>query len=407
MSNSPSDDAMRQGLSDVEPNLPSPTFVQPFAPSQLEPNSMSEKPSTSGRPASDSMPESRQETLSLEPSQLREITDALGGGHTSPSASPPVDSTVPLGSISEDTSRRAGSEVPPAILNALHATETSPFLIPLPESDVEDEGSSDFASARSMLNGGSQDRSAYTNQIDERTDAPSRSDVRGITQPTEAEDSQALWVLGDTVLERRDRRVHERWKAGLGANILSVIILCIALELYRRTKAAYPGLIDKIRARHIARVGRNRPFSPIVSLFFEVDAPFVHANTAFLTGLCTTLACTLLSDLALRWVARYDSRLPPPTATPRDRMIARMEWNERIERRAVPWLLEIGIPGLLYVAVCMFYTGAIMRAFPHLHMMICGTFGVLLTISSISALWLFEPALDARFRPKPVSSRGR
>jgi hypothetical protein len=182
MSNSPSDDAVRQGLSDLEPN--SPTLVQPFAPSQPEANSMSEKHSTSGRPASDSMPESRQETLSLEHSQLGEITEALAGGHTLPSASPPVDSTVPLRSISEDTSWRAGSEDPPPISDALHATETSPFLIPLPESDVEDERSSEFASARSMLNGGTQDRGAYTNQIDERTNAPGRSDVRGITQPS-------------------------------------------------------------------------------------------------------------------------------------------------------------------------------------------------------------------------------
>jgi hypothetical protein len=34
------------------------------------------------------------------------------------------------------------------------------------------------------------------------------------------DDNQPLWVLGDTVLERRDRRVHERWKAGLGVTFV-------------------------------------------------------------------------------------------------------------------------------------------------------------------------------------------
>ena len=191
------------------------------------------------------------------------------------------------------------------------------------------------------------------------------------------------------------------------SNVLSVIILCIAIELYRRTKAAHPGLISKIRARHVARRGRNSPFSPIVSLFFEPDAPFVHSNTAFLAGLCTTLTCTLLSDVALRWVTRFESRLPPQSATPRDRMIARMEWNERMERRAVPWFLDIGIPGLLYIALCLFFMGAIMRAFPYLNMAICAAFGALFMAICIRLLWSFEPALDVRLRPKPVSSMGR
>jgi hypothetical protein len=188
------------------------------------------------------------------------------------------------------------------------------------------------------------------------------------------------------------------------ANTLSVLILCIALELYRRTKAAHPGLISKIRARHVARVGRKGPFSPIVSLFFEADAPFLHSNTAFLAGLCTTLACTLLSDLALRWVDRYESRAPPSTATARDRMIARMEWNERIERRAVPWLLDIGIPGLLYVSLGLFFTGSVLRVFPHLDTRICAGFGLMFMLFCIFTLWSFEPALDARSRPKPVSA---
>ncbi|KAI0249103.1 hypothetical protein BJV78DRAFT_723108 [Lactifluus subvellereus] len=57
-------------------------------------------------------------------------------------------------------------------------------------------------------------------------------------------------------------------------------------------------------------------------------------------------------------------------------MIARMEWNERMERRAVPWLLDIGIPGLLYIALSLSFMGAIMRAFPYLNRAICAAFGV-------------------------------
>ena len=108
--------------------------------------------------------------------------------------------------------------------------------------------------------------------------------------------------------------------------------------------------------------------------------------------------------MALRWIARSEDQRPPVTATPRERMVARMEWNERLERYAVPWLLEIGIPGLLYIALCFFFSGALMRTFPSLSTTACGAFGVLGMIISIRVLWSFEPALDARLRPKPFSS---
>lgn len=36
----------------------------------------------------------------------------------------------------------------------------------------------------------------------------------------EAGDHMALWVLGDSVLERYDRRAYERWKAGLGVTFV-------------------------------------------------------------------------------------------------------------------------------------------------------------------------------------------
>ncbi|KAI9451652.1 hypothetical protein F5148DRAFT_538595 [Russula earlei] len=396
--------------SDTRLNFPAPTHPQSSAPtpSQVVENTMSDHltPST--------ISESPQVTPLPVLSQPNRIAGTPRGSHSSPS---PLNDVVPLSSSSEDPPSRAGSDLEcPATSTPPYASESCPFPIPLPDSDGEEQGTSlrRVQLARSTLHrdSGIQAREAYTTHLDERTNIPDRSDVPTMIQPTEDDDNQALWVLGDSVLERRDRRVHERWKAGLGttfvlANVLSVLILCITLELYRRIKAAHPGLILKIRARHIARTGRNTPFSPIVSLFFESGAPFFHSNAVFLAGLCTTLVCTLLSDLALRWVDRYESRIPPSSATPRDRMIARMEWNERIERRAVPWLLEIGIPGFLYISLCSFYTGTLMRAFPYLSATICGAFGILSTIVSVAALWSFEPALDARFRPKPVSSTRR
>lgn len=121
-------------------------------------------------------------------------------------------------------------------------------------------------------------------------------------------------------------------------------------------------------------------------------------------GLCTTLICTLFSDMALRWIARYEDRQPSSTATPRERMVARMEWNERMERYAVPWILEIGIPGLLYVALFFFFVGAISRAFPLLNTPVCWLIAVLFLVVAIRQLWSFEPALDARLRPKPFSA---
>ncbi|KAI0294638.1 hypothetical protein B0F90DRAFT_1821115 [Multifurca ochricompacta] len=366
--------------------------------------------------------ESRRGTGLLDSSQVGDISDIPAVArqlHTPPTGSAAIDAAISEGSSSGDKYHEVES-------SSMHVSSTStvgrgkqsgpapcPLLVPLPESDEEDSSESmRHGGATRTMDGKSQDGDAYSTHIDERPTPQGNPAIQSLTRPSDTDDSQALWVIGDSALERRDRRVHERWQAGLGSssqsNILSVLILCIALELYRRTKAAHPGLIARIRARHIARAGRNTPFSPIISLFFEADAPFVHSNTAFLTGLCTTLVCTLMSDLALRWVARYETRLlPPRNASPRDRMIARMEWNERMERLAVPWLLEVGIPGLLYVAICLFYTGAIMRAFPYLSNPICAALGILLMVFSISALWSFEPALDARFRPRPVSSAGR
>jgi len=88
-------------------------------------------------------------------------------------------------------------------------------------------------------------------------------------------------------------------------------------------------------------------------------------------------------------VARYDDHQPLVTATP----------CEHMERYAVPYLLEIGIPGLLYVALCSFFAGSFVRTFPSLSTTACGALGVTI---DIRVLWSFEPVLDARLRPKPL-----
>lgn len=76
-------------------------------------------------------------------------------------------------------------------------------------------------------------------------------------------------------------------------------------------------------------------------------------------------------------------------------------YRNALRAHAVPCLLEIGIPGLLYVALCFFFAGAFVRTFPSLSTTACGAFGVII---SIRALWSSEQVLDATLRPKPFST---
>ena len=186
VSDSPSSDAVRHDLSDAEFNSPSPTHTQPAAPSSSHPGaySMSGDSPTQPRPASSAIPDSRRDTLSSEFSQPEQITSASEEDHTSSSISALVDSTGSLSSISDYSSYGIGStrvfEGLPETSFAPYVSETCPHLIPLPESDVEDEGPSEFARverARTTLDHEDQDRGAYTDLIDERTNESSRSDV--------------------------------------------------------------------------------------------------------------------------------------------------------------------------------------------------------------------------------------
>jgi hypothetical protein len=191
-----SDDAVRHSISaDAEYNSPSPspTLTQPAAPlpSQLDADSMSEDSPTQARPTSDDIPDSYWDILSSEPSQSEQITRVLAEDHTSSSISALADSTGSLSSMSEDSSLEVGSkrvyEGPSETSFTPYVSETRPHLIPLPESDGEDEGQSDFVRvrrARTTLGRRSQDWDAYTNPIDERTNGPSRSGVYNITPPS-------------------------------------------------------------------------------------------------------------------------------------------------------------------------------------------------------------------------------
>jgi len=196
VSDSPSGDAVRHDLSDAEFNSPSPspTLTQPVAPppSQPDADSMSGEDSpTQTRSASGAIPSSRRDTLSSEPSQSEQITSVLEEDHTSSSISALVDSTGSLSSISEYSSRGVGSkpvyECPSETSFTQYVSETCPHLIPLPESDVEDESPSEFARverARTTLGHGNQDRGAYMNPMDERTNESSLSDVHNIASPS-------------------------------------------------------------------------------------------------------------------------------------------------------------------------------------------------------------------------------
>jgi len=195
VSDSPSNDAVRQGLSDAELNFPSPTLTQTSTPSPSQPvaNPMSEEPSTPTRLASDAIPDLHRDILSSEHSQSEETTSVLGERHSSfsdpPSAIPTP--SVPLSSSSEDSSRRPEStqapEGPSVTSSTPYVLEIGPHLIPLPESDTEDEDPSEFARVergRSIFGRRNQERGAYTTHIDERTSTSGSPDVHHITRPS-------------------------------------------------------------------------------------------------------------------------------------------------------------------------------------------------------------------------------
>jgi hypothetical protein len=240
-----------QEISDLQPTSTSPISVQPSVPiSQLESDSMSEQssPSDSSPLASHFLPESPRETPPPDAFHPEETPEILELAHTSPFVVPPaVDTIAPLKSNSEDSFHIAGSnprsEGPHASSSTREELKSCPLLIPLPESDIEEEDHPELAraeGARSSINSQSQTRGADMTSTNERRNTTSRPDVPSTVRPSkslsshqvalkvthtvpgEFDDYQALWVLGDSVLERRDRRVHERWKAGLGVIFVMV-----------------------------------------------------------------------------------------------------------------------------------------------------------------------------------------
>jgi len=181
---SPEGDAVRQHLSDTEFHFPSPTLTQTTCPpsSQLEATtSMSDESSVPTPPAPEAIQESHRDSPSPEPSQPEEITGMQGEGYTSSSALAPANSTptTRMCSTSGDSSYwerpKRAPEVPSETSSILYVLETDPILVPLPESDAEDEGPSDFSPverARTTLDNENQEPAAYTTRIDERSSTP-------------------------------------------------------------------------------------------------------------------------------------------------------------------------------------------------------------------------------------------
>ena len=177
----PSGDAVLQGISDAESTSPCPTLPPPSAPaSQEEANSMSDQSSdsVSCRLTSHAIPESLRDTLS----QPEGISGILERAHITAS-----DPAIPPTSSSEDSpGSNRGREDPPAGSSTLITMESYPLLIPLPDSDIEDEDSPDFErseDARTAGNSESQMGAANTTHTDERTNTSSRPDVPNVDRP--------------------------------------------------------------------------------------------------------------------------------------------------------------------------------------------------------------------------------
>jgi hypothetical protein len=193
---SPEGDAVRQHLSDAEFHFPSPTLTQTTCPpsSQLEATtSMSDESSVPTLPAPEAIQESHRDSPSPEPSQPEEITGMQGEGYISSSALAPANSTstIPMCSTSGDSPcserPKRSSEVPSETSSILYVLETDPILVPLPESDTEDESLSDFAPverARTTFDNENQEPAAYTIRSDERSSTPDLADEYDGTQPS-------------------------------------------------------------------------------------------------------------------------------------------------------------------------------------------------------------------------------
>jgi hypothetical protein len=185
----PSADAVLERISDAQRTSTPSTLIQPPASaSQLEEDSMSDQSSDSdsSRPTSHTLSESFHESLSPDASQPEGISE---GAHTSPFVPSAVDPTIPS---SEDRSHSAGSnrecEGPPASSSTRGTLESCPLLMPLPESDDEEEDPSMSAraeSARSSANSGIQTGAAYTTHTNERTNT-TRADVPNIVRPSKS-----------------------------------------------------------------------------------------------------------------------------------------------------------------------------------------------------------------------------
>jgi hypothetical protein len=216
----PSPYAARQEISDLQPTSVSPTLIQPPAPApQLEEHSMPDRSSDSdsNHLTSDTQPEPLNETLSPNASQSEQVEDSgiPEGAHTSPFVQSPVNPITPIASSSEDGSQETGSNLeykdPPASSSPCggalgHTLETCPLLIPIPESDVEEEEPSETEmteGARSSINGTSDiEGRAQATYPNTTTNTASRSDRPNVVFPSKSL-HLTKWFKGHTNFARR------------------------------------------------------------------------------------------------------------------------------------------------------------------------------------------------------------
>jgi hypothetical protein len=200
----PSPHAAPQEISDLRPTSVSPTLIQPPAPApHLEENSMpdqtSDSDSDSNHLTSDTKPEPLNENLSPDAFQSEQV-EASGipeGAHTPPFAQALVSPITPIASSSEDSSQETGSnreyEELPASSSACGGPggklETCPLLIPIPDSDVEEEELSETEmteGARSLVNGPSDIGRVHATYSNTRTNTASRSDRPNVVLPSKS-----------------------------------------------------------------------------------------------------------------------------------------------------------------------------------------------------------------------------
>ncbi|KAH8977822.1 hypothetical protein EDB92DRAFT_691441 [Lactarius akahatsu] len=228
----PPHNAMSQGPSDGEHVSLSNTLMQPetHPVSQLETTSMPDESLVPCHTPSDLLPDSPQNVPAPDACQPAIVSDVRSGtqqAFASPSPDSAGYSVAHMDSGSDDNTYSTNSihECGGSFVDLSTPSVPSPcpLLVPLPESDVEEDPFSESLQdegVASTASSSSENSDAYTTSTGGRTSPSGDPEPQNVVQPSAADDYLALWILGDSVLERHDRRVYERWKAGLGVTFV-------------------------------------------------------------------------------------------------------------------------------------------------------------------------------------------